>query len=112
MKKYMASALSMYHGKISDFVSFPLFGFPLVLQLRNFDLESHWNTLTFFDEKIYDVDLNMSRGRMSDFLSFPLLGFTLVIKLGNFDFQSHWNTLMFFYQKNDVRFKYVLSNSV
>ena len=27
--------------KISDFVSFPLFGFTLVIKKRNFDFESH-----------------------------------------------------------------------
>ena len=27
--------------KMSDFVSFPLFGFTLVIKLRNFDFESH-----------------------------------------------------------------------
>ena len=31
------SDLNMSHGKMSDFVSFPLFGFILVLTLRNFD---------------------------------------------------------------------------
>ena len=57
-------------------------------------------------------DLNMSHGKFSDFVSFPLRGFSFVLKLGNFDLESHWNTLIFFYKKNDVRFKYVLSNSV
>ena len=40
---------------MSDFVSSPLFGFTLVVNLRNFDFESHWNTLIFFDKKRYDV---------------------------------------------------------
>ena len=33
------SDLNMSHGKMSDFdfVSFPLFGFTLVIKLRNFD---------------------------------------------------------------------------
>ena len=47
----MVSDLNMSHGKMSDFVSFPLFGFTLVIKLRNFDFESHWNTLIFFDKK-------------------------------------------------------------
>ena len=48
----------------------------------------------------------MSQGKMSDFVSFPLFGFALVIKLRN--------TLIFFFldKKDDVRFEYVLSNSV
>ena len=52
-------------------------------------------------------DLNMSNGKISD--SFPLFDFTLVI---SFDFKSHWNTLIFLTKKSDVRFEYVLSNSV
>ena len=28
-------------GKMSDFVSFPLFGFTVVIKLRNFDFESY-----------------------------------------------------------------------
>ena len=37
----LKSNLSMAHGKISDFVSSPLFGFTLVIKLRNVDFESH-----------------------------------------------------------------------
>ena len=40
---------------MSDFDSFPSFGFTLVIKLRNFDFESHSNTLIFFDKKIYDI---------------------------------------------------------
>ena len=47
----MMSDLNICHGKMSDFVSFPLLGFTLVIKLRNFDFESHWNTLMFFDKK-------------------------------------------------------------
>ena len=47
----MMSDLNISHGKMSDFVSFPLLGFTLVIKLRNFDFESHWNTLIFFDKK-------------------------------------------------------------
>ena len=35
------SDLNMSHGKMSDFVSFTLFGFTLVIKLRNSDFESH-----------------------------------------------------------------------
>ena len=35
------SDLNMFQGKMPDFVSFPLFGFTLVIKLRNFDFESH-----------------------------------------------------------------------
>ena len=47
----MMSDLNMSHEKVSDFVSFPLFGFTL----RNFDFESHWNTLIYFDKRRYGV---------------------------------------------------------
>ena len=59
------SDLNMSHGKMPDFVSFPLPGITLVIKLRNFDFESHRNTL------IFDIvsDLNMSHGKMSDFVS-------------------------------------------
>ena len=36
----MVSLLSMSLGKMSDFVSFPLFGFSLVMKLRSFDIEN------------------------------------------------------------------------
>ena len=35
------SDLNMSHRKMSDFVSFSLFAFTLVIKLRNFDFESH-----------------------------------------------------------------------
>ena len=35
------------HGKMSDFVSVPWFESTLVIKLRNFDFENHWNTLMF-----------------------------------------------------------------
>ena len=37
----MASDLNISHGNMFDFVSFPLFGFSLVMRLKNFDFESH-----------------------------------------------------------------------
>ena len=83
------SDLNMSLGKMSDFVSFPLFGFTLVIKLRNFDSESQWNTLTCFDKKDMLPDLIMSHGKMSDFVSLPLFRFTLFIKLKNFDFKGH-----------------------
>ena len=39
--KNITSDLNMFHGKMSDFVSFSLFGFTLVFKLRNFKCESH-----------------------------------------------------------------------
>ena len=57
-------------------------------------------------------DLNISLGKMSDFVSFPLFRVTLVMKLRNLNFKVRENTLIFFDKENDVRFDYVLSNSV
>ena len=37
----MVSDLNMSHGKISDFVSFPLSRFTLVIKLTNFDFVDH-----------------------------------------------------------------------
>ena len=51
----MMSNLIMSRGKISDFLPFLLFGFTLVIKLRNFNFESHLNTLIFLDKKMYDV---------------------------------------------------------
>ena len=102
------SDLNMPHGKMSDFVSCPLFGFTLVIKLKISHFENHWNILIFFIKKDMVWDLNMSHGKMSDFVSIPLFGFTLAIKLRNFDFESHWNVLIIFNKEiYGVRFKYV-----
>ena len=74
---------------MSAFLSFPLFGFTLVIKLRNSDIESHCDTLISFDKKDMLSDLTMYHGKMSDFVSIPLFRFTLVIKLRNFDFKGH-----------------------
>ena len=44
----------MSHGKMLDFVAFPLFGFTLVIKLRNFDFQSPANTLIFFEKMMSD----------------------------------------------------------
>ena len=45
------SDLSMPHGKMSDFVSFSLFGFTLVIKLRNFDFENSFEYFKISDKK-------------------------------------------------------------
>ena len=80
------SDFNMSNEKRSDLVSFELFGFTLVIKLRNFDFESHWIILNFLINMV--SDLNMSHGKMSDFVSFPLFGTTKIIWLRNFDFES------------------------
>ena len=52
MKKDMMSDLNISNGKMSDFVSFPLFGFTLVIKLRNFDFEDHQNTVILSDKNM------------------------------------------------------------
>ena len=37
----MLSDLNMSHEKLSDFVSFPLFGFTLAIKLESFDFKGH-----------------------------------------------------------------------
>ena len=86
-KKDMVSDLDMCLRKMTDIVSSPLFGFTLVIKLSNFDFESHWNKLIFFDQKRYGVGFEY--GKISDFVSYPLFGFSFVIKLINFDFKGH-----------------------
>ena len=103
----MMSDLNMFYDKGYDYISFLLFQFTLVRNLRNFNFESHWNTLIFFNKKYMTSDLNMSNVKMADFVSFPLLGFNLVMKL-RFYFEIHWNTLIFFDKKRyGIRFEYV-----
>ena len=50
MKNYVR--FECVQGKMSDFASFPLIEFSLVIKLGNFDFESHRNTLILFDKKI------------------------------------------------------------
>ena len=53
------------HGKMSDFISFPLFRFTLVIKFKKNGFKSHWNTLIFFHKKVMASDLNMSHWKMS-----------------------------------------------
>ena len=110
----MVSDLNMFHGKMSDPFSFTLFGFTLVIKLRNFEIEGHSNTLIFFDKKDVMSDLNMSHGKMSDFVSFQLFVLTLVKKLRNFSFESHWKILIFLIKKDTdgVKFEYATWKNV
>ena len=51
-----------------------MFGFILLINMRNFDFESCQNTLLIFDKKGYGVRFNMSHGKMSDLSHFHGLG--------------------------------------
>ena len=63
MKKDMLLDVNMSHGKMSDFVSFSMLGFTLVITLRNFD---YWNSSNFLDKKKMMWDLIMSSETVSD----------------------------------------------
>ena len=105
----MMSDFNISHEKMSDFVSFPLFKFNLVIKPKKFSFEIYWNISSFFDKNCYDVRFEYVDGKMSDFVLFLLLGFTLVIKL----IESHWNTLILSIKKiNNVRLECILSNCV
>ena len=60
-------------------VSFPLFGFTLVIKLRNSNSESNLNTLVYIDKKKDMLsDLNMCHEKKACFSFISLFGFTLV----------------------------------
>ena len=48
IEKDMVSDLNIPNGIMSNFVSFPLFGFTLFAKLRDFGFKGHQNTLIFF----------------------------------------------------------------
>ena len=56
--------------KMSDFFSFSLFGFTLVIKLRNFDFESHWKTLIVFFFLNMVSDINISHEKCLIFFIF------------------------------------------
>ena len=47
----MALNLNISYKKMSNFVSFLLPELYLVIKLRSFDFENHYNNLIFFDKK-------------------------------------------------------------
>ena len=84
------SYLNMYHGRMPDFVSFPLFGFTFVIKLSNFNIESHWKTLIFFLSKRYGIRFEYVLWKYVWLCFISLLfGFALVIKLWILGFESH-----------------------
>ena len=85
--------LNMSHWKISDFVSFLLFRFTLVIK--------NYETLTlnvigivqyFLSKKNMTTSLNLSDGKMSDFVLFPLSGFPFAGEIRTF---SNLQSLIF-----------------
>ena len=74
---------------MSDVLSFLLFGFTVAIKLRNFDFESHLNTLVFLDKKGYGVRFEYAPWKIVRFCFISIVWLTLVIKLRNFDFEGH-----------------------
>ena len=62
----MMSDLNMSHGKMSDFASFPLFGFNLVIKLKIAILKVI-KILCFLMKKKMTSDSNMPHEKFSDF---------------------------------------------
>ena len=79
IKNDMLSDLNMFHGKMSDFVSVPLFRVTLVIKLTNFDFVGHWNTIIFFDKKMM-LDLIISCQTVSVLLNLRCLSIILTIR--------------------------------
>ena len=81
----MMPNLNMSHEKMSNYVSFSMFGFTVVIKQEKFNFECHWNTLIFFDKKYMASDWNMSHWKMPYFVSLSWFMFTFVIKLRNLE---------------------------
>ena len=74
---------------MSDFVSFPLFAFTLVIKLKKIDFKSHWNAGNFFLIKKIMPDLDMSCQTLSDFAEAVLCEYDFANKLRNADFKLY-----------------------
>ena len=99
----ITSDLNKSLGKMSDFVSFPWFGFILVIKLRNFNFESHWGTLICPDEKSVRFEYVPWKNFWFCFI-FIFLFFSHRIE----QISSNWNTSIYFDKKRySVTFEYV-----
>ena len=92
--------------KMSDFVSFLLFLCTFAIKLRNFDFESHWNTLIFFDRKTYDVRFEYVHGSFCFILS-VWVDFSHTTQ--KFWFWKSLKYFNIFSSKNKVRFDQTVS---
>ena len=90
------SDLNIFHGKMSVFVFFPLFGFTLVIKLRSFDFESYWNVLIFFLEKRMVSDLIM----LCEAVSALVFEQNVCNKLRNKNFTFYLNSLIFLIEES------------
>ena len=102
----------MSHIFSCDFVSFSLFEFTLVIKLRNFDFESHWNALIIFRKKMYSVRFEYVPWKNVWFCFISIILVHFSHKTENSSFLKSLKWFKVFWKKNDVRIEYVLSNSV
>ena len=102
----------MPHGKFSDFVSFPFLRSFLVIKLRNFSFESHWNSLNCFNhKKILCQILGCPMEISLIFIWFPLFGFTLFKKkIEKFRFWKSLRYLKFFLIDKDIKSDFTMAN--
>ena len=91
-KKGMTSDFNVSHGIMSDFFSFPLFKFTFIIKLKNFDLESQWNTQKIV--KKMNSDWNMSCQRVSNLVLVSLFERKFENKLRITNFQVYWTSLL------------------
>ena len=89
------SDVNIFDSKLSDFVSIPLFGFTLVIKLRNFDFESHWNISLFFDKQRYGVRFEYVPWKNVWFCFISNVCLHFSHETEKFDFKGHWNTSIF-----------------
>ena len=82
----------MFHGIMSDFFSFLLFKFTFIIKLRNFDLESQWNTQKIVKKMM--SDWNMSCQRVSNLVLVSLFERNFENKLTITNFQVYWTSLI------------------
>ena len=72
--------------KMSEFVSFPFFGFTLVIKLSSFDFQKLLKYFSIFDKNRYGIRFECLMKKCLILFNFHCLGF---IKLRNFDFEGH-----------------------
>ena len=85
----MISDLNMSHRQMSDFVLFPLFGFTLLIKLRNFDFESQWNILKYFLIKRYGVRFGYVLWKNVWFSSISIVSVHFCHNAKNFNFERY-----------------------
>ena len=81
----------------------------LVIKLRKFDFEKHWDTSIFFDKKKYNIIFEYAPYKNDWFCYIFTVWVHFNHKTEKFRF---WKILKYFWWKNDVSFECGLSNSV